>query len=492
MVQDIVTPPPKTAQAEVASEHTRAAMAGTRTKLLYGSGSIAFGVNDQSFGYILPFFFTQVVGLPALWVGSAVAIALIFDAFADPIVGLFSDNLKTKLGRRHPLMYASAIPLALCYFLLWNPPHWSKEAIFYYLIAVAVLVRTCITLYEIPSSSLVAELTSDYNQRTSFFAFRNLFAWLGGLTMQILCFGVFFAATRAYPYGQLNPAGYVSFSITGALLIAGVILISTAGTHRFIPFFAKPPARKLTVFGAFREMGETVWHGSFISLVVSSMFSSIAGGTLAALNIFFNTFFWGLTSAQILLLTAVLIPGAVIAWAIATPVSRLLGKKRAAITLWILATTFYWFPLGARIAGFFPANGSPLLIPLLLVFGTIGVTLSITNDIVITSMVADIVEDSEIKTGRRSEGLFFAARSLVGKAATGLGGLVAGILLTLSHFPAHANPVTLDPAIPKTLALYYFVIVFGLYAVALSCIGFYKIDRATHEDNLRKLGKSPR
>ena len=81
-------------------------------------------------------------------------------------------------------------------------------------------MRTFITLYEIPSSSLVAELTPDYNQRTSFFAFRNLFAWLGGLTMQLLCFGVFFVANKTYPQGQLNPKGYVSYSITGAFVIA--------------------------------------------------------------------------------------------------------------------------------------------------------------------------------------------------------------------------------------------------------------------------------
>jgi GPH family glycoside/pentoside/hexuronide:cation symporter len=472
-------------------DKVRAEMASTRTKLVYGAGSIAFGVNDQSFAYILPFFFIQVVGLPALWVGSAVAFAMVFDAFADPIVGQISDRLRTPLGRRHPLMYASAIPVALCYFLLWNPPHWSHAALFYYLIAMAILVRTFITLYEIPSSSLVAELTPDYNQRTSFFAFRNLFAWLGGLTMQLLCFGVFFVANKTYPQGQLNPKGYVGYSITGAILIATAILISTAGTHRFIPKFSVPPARRMTVIGTLREMIETISHGSFLVLVVSALFSNIAAGTLAALNIFFNTFFWGLSAGQIFFLTAALVPAAILAWAIATPISRLLGKKVAAITLWIVATAFYWFPLGARIAGFFPANGSPLLVPLLLVFGTVGITLSITNDIIITSMIADVVEDSELRTGRRSEGLFLAGRSLVSKAASGIGGLVAGVLLVLAHFPAHANPTTLDPQIPKTLALYYFIIVFGLYAVALGCVSFYRIDRSTHEANLRKLGIRP-
>jgi GPH family glycoside/pentoside/hexuronide:cation symporter len=480
---------PAPSTAAVAAE--RAAMASTRTKLLYGSGSIAFGVNDQSFAYILPFFYNQVIGLPAIWVGTAIAFAMAFDALADPLVGQVSDNLRTRLGRRHPFMYASAIPVALCYFYLWNPPNWSPVARFYYLIGAAILVRTFITLYEIPSSSLVAELTPDYHQRTSFFAFRSLFAWLGGLTMAMLAFGVFLMPDKTHPIGQLNPHGYVNYSITGALTIAVVILISAAGTHRFIRNFTVPPARKLTLIQVVREMYETVSLGSFLVLIISALFSSIAAGTLAALNIYFNTFFWGLNSGQVFFLTAALIPAAVIAWAIATPISRVFGKKKAAIGLWIVATTFYWYPLAARIFGFFPDNHSPWLIPMLLFFGTIGVSLSIADDIVISSMLADVVEDSELRTGRRSEGLFFAARSFVIKAVSGLGGLIATILLAIVHFPARADPATLDPAIPRHLALVYFPTSFGLYCVALVCLSFYKIDRATHEENLRKLGKSP-
>jgi Na+/melibiose symporter-like transporter len=166
------------------------------------------------------------------------------------------------------------------------------------------------------------------------------------------------------------------------------------------------------------------------------------------------------------------------------------GKKKAAIGLWIAATIFYWYPLAARILGFFPDNHSPLLIPLLLVFGTVGVTLSIADDIIIQSMIADVVEDSELKTGRRSEGLFFAARSLVAKAVSGVGGFIATLLLLIVHFPAHADPATIDPSIPKHLALVYFPTSFGLYFVALICLSFYKIDRATHEANLRKLGRA--
>lgn len=480
---------PPGASADAVPADMRRAMQSTRTKFLYGFGSAAFGVNDQSFAYFLTFFYNAVLKVPALWVGTAILIVMAVDALIDPIVGQVSDNLRSRLGRRHPFMYASAIPIAIAYVLLWNPPHWSSTALFYYLIVTAILVRAFISLYEIPSSSLVAELTPDYDQRTSFFSWRNLSAWLAGLLMTLLAYGVFLAPDKAHPQGQLNPAGYVPYSLTGAVLIAVAILISAFGTHRFIPNFTVPPQRKLTLLQTLREMYETLGHRSLLTLVVSSLFSYIAAGTLAALNIYFNTYFWQLSAGQIFLLTIVLVPGAVVAWAIATPVARRLGKKAAVIALWISATAFYWFPMAARILGFFPANGSPMLVPLLLVFGTIGTTLSIACDIIIASMLADVVEDSQLKTGRRSEGLFFAARSLVIKAVSGVGGFVAGALVALVHLPAGADPATLDPQIPINLALVYFPVVFTLYAVALGCIGFYKIDRTTHEDNLRKLSE---
>src|SRR5262249_18282019 len=136
----------------------RRELGSLRTKLFYGFGSVAFGVKDQGFAYFLLFFYNQVVGMPSAWVSSAIAMALFIDAFTDPIVGQISDNLRTRWGRRHPLMYAAAIPVAIGYYLLWNPPNLANAQLFYYLFAVIVVVRTFITMYEIPSSALVPEL----------------------------------------------------------------------------------------------------------------------------------------------------------------------------------------------------------------------------------------------------------------------------------------------------------------------------------------------
>ena len=137
------------------------------TKLFYGVGSVAFGVKDQGFSYLLLIFYNQVVGLPSATVGLAIMVALMFDSLLDPIMGQVSDNWRSRWGRRHPFMYAAALPVAASYLLLWNPPQdWSHGALFIYLIVVAVIIRSFITMYEIPSAALAPELTTDYDERT--------------------------------------------------------------------------------------------------------------------------------------------------------------------------------------------------------------------------------------------------------------------------------------------------------------------------------------
>ena len=248
-----------------------------------------------------------------------------------------------------------------------------------------------------------------------------------------------------------------------------------------------PPKRRITPARLFAEMFETLRHRSFAMLVLSALFAAVAAGTLASLNNYFNTFLWGLGAKQILLLTIAVIIALVAALFLAPALSSRIGKKRAAYAFWILATGFYWLPMAARLLDLFPENGTKLLLPLLAFFTTTGTMFSIAAAITIASMVADVVEDSQRRTGRRSEGLFFSANAFVLKAVSGVGIWMATELLAFVHFPAHANPATLDPQIPRHLALAYFPVTFALYAVALFCLAFYRIDRKLHEENLRTL-----
>src|SRR5258706_4842277 len=248
----------------------RALLGSRRTKLFYGFGSVAYGVKDHGFQQLLLFYYNQVGGLPARTVGTAILLVLLIDAFADPIVGQISDNLRTRWGRRHPFMYASAIPVAITYYLLWTPPHWSQNALFFYLVGLAIVVRTFITFYEIPSSALVPEMTDNYDQRTSFLSYRYFFGVLGGAAMGYATFRIFLRPDAIHPVGQLNPAGYSTYAIAAALVMVASILISARGTHRFIPFFRVPPSRRPSLRQVLGEMFASLSHPSFMILITAA------------------------------------------------------------------------------------------------------------------------------------------------------------------------------------------------------------------------------
>jgi len=136
------------------------------TKVFYGSGATAFGIKDAGFNYFLLIYYNQVLGLDAFLTGLALAIAVAIDAVSDVAVGHLSDNWHSKWGRRHPFMFAAIIPVVISFYLLWNPPAFvttTNANLFFYLLSIAILVRSGITFFEVPNAALGPELTKDYN-----------------------------------------------------------------------------------------------------------------------------------------------------------------------------------------------------------------------------------------------------------------------------------------------------------------------------------------
>ncbi|MGH7895197.1 MAG: MFS transporter [Candidatus Binatia bacterium] len=458
-----------------------------RTKLFYGLGSVAFGVKDNGFGFFLLLYYNQVLGLPEERVGFAIMVALIADGMIDPFIGYVSDHLHSRWGRRHPFMYASALPVAGAYYFLWHPPAGlSPNALFAYLLGVAVLVRALIACYEIPSSSLVAELTDQYDERTSILSYRFFFGWWGGLAMAVLAYGVFLRSDAAHPTGVLNPEGYHHYGLAAAVIMATAILISARGTHRFIPYLRKPPATR-HAHGTIGELRQTLANRAFLALFAAAVFSSMAVGITAALGIYFNTYFWELSSAQIAVIVMLNFVSAALALAISPALSRRFDKKSAAIGVSLLAIVIGPLPVTLRLLGFFPPNGSPALLPLLAVWNTSFVTLFIVSSILVTSMLADVVEDNELTTGRRSEGVFFAANAFIQKAVSGIGIFASSLLLNAIDFPRGAQPGAVDPAVVRNLGLVYTPLLVVLFLMSVAFVASFRIGRDTHEANLRRL-----
>ena len=465
------------------------ARVNTSTRLLYGIGSVAYGVKDNGLRFFLLIFYNQVMGLPASLVAMALMIALVIDAIADPIIGQISDTWHSKWGRRHPFMYFAALPTAIAYLLLWNPPtDWSQTQLLMYLVVTAIVVRTLITFYEIPSSALVSEFTNNYDERTSIMSVRYLFFFWGSLGMSVLTYRVLFFTTADFPVGQLNPDSYARYGWVAAPVMLISMLVSTIGTHKWIPKLRKPQVRpKVGVITIAKEMLETIGDRSFLMVMTAALCKGMALGISGSLTLYMNTFFWQLTAAQLAILVFDGFFSALFAAWVTPRVAKRFGKKTTII--WFFAGSFIIgvAPQVLRVFGLFFENGSPWLVPTLFVHGAIFGTIGIGSTILAASMIADCVEDSEIRTGRRSEGLFFSANSLMQKAIGGLGVLTSGLILDYIAFPARAVPGQVEQVILNDLVFKYVPISGALYLIGSICLYFYRIDRKKHEANLQKL-----
>ncbi|MEL6829167.1 MAG: MFS transporter [Pseudomonadota bacterium] len=471
---------------------------GLWTKLAYGFGSVAYGVKNNGFDYFLLTFYGLVVGLDERLVGLAVLIALVFDAVSDPLVGYFSDNFRSKWGRRHPFMYASALPVAAAYFFLWNPPfEWSQTALFWYLTILSIIIRTCVTFYETPSTAMAPELTDDYDERTTLLSYRFYFGWTGGNAISVLMWGVLLVATAVFgPDPRANLDGWYTYGLIGSILIFLAIMVSSIGTHHMIPKMREaPPKRHMSIGRIFAEVWETLANKSFAALFIGALLSAIASGIGAALAFVILPLFWGFSGGQIFIWSVFVFVSAALAFIIAPMAAKRWGKKRAAITLGLCGFWIAPMPIVLRLFGLMPENGDPILFPILLAVNTIDLAMIISFSILFSSMIADLVEQSELKTARRSEGLFSAAVTFIRKSVQGFGVLGAGFIIWAADFPeqeSNLRPLSADQ-IPADalwrLGAYYAPAILILYTLMLVAISFYKIDKNQHEDNLRALAE---
>lgn len=460
-------------------------------KVAYGFGSVAFGVKSNGFDYFFLIFYSQVMGVSAYLVSLALMIALIVDALSDPLIGYLSDNTRSRWGRRHPFMYAAAIPASVAYYFVWNPPAGLEgDALFPYIVTLAILVRTLITVYEIPSSSLVAEMSDNYDERTSMLSYRYFFGWTGGTLMGAFATIFILVPTATISNGMFNVEGHGQVGAIAATVIFLAIMISALGTHKMIPDLKPPPpARQMSVGLIYREVFETLASRSFLALFLAALFGAVASGVSTTLSFYFSTFFWGFTTEQIGLISLSVVISALMAFFISPAISKRLGKKRGAITIGLMAFTVAPAPIFLRLLGLMPDNGDPALFPLVLSIIVVDVALIIAYQTLSASMIADLVEEAEIKTQRRNEGVFFASVTFVRKVTQGIGAAVAGVLLTISQFPVGATPDQVPESVLTTFGWFYVPVIFGLWMIMIACLSLYSVDRKKHEANLKTLAQ---
>jgi Na+/melibiose symporter-like transporter len=465
------------------------------TKLAFGIGQLAEGIKNYGLSTFLLLYYNQVLGMSGSLAGLAIFVALLFDAVSDPVAGSVSDNWSSRWGRRHPFMYASALPLALGFYLLFAPPEGlGGIALFAWLTLFLVITRGAMTLYHVPHLALGAELSDDYEERTSIVAWRTVFGVLGQMVMVIVAFSFFFVDTPERA-GTLVAAAYPPFALTCGVLMAGTVWWSALGTHDQIPYLkpaAVTPARlslRGVLLRVFRDLAEAIGNASFRWLFAGVLIVFVMVGVQSALNLYMGNYFWELRSDELRWLTLATPVGFLLGAPFTRALNRRFDKKPSLVAGTAWYAVFQLSPPVLRLLGLFPGNDHALLVPLLVgmsVAGGVGVVQAIVSA---GSMMADIADEHELQTHRRQEGIFFGALAFSGKGASGLGNLVGGVGIDLIAFPIGAVPGEVDPAVLVRLGLLYGPVVMGFAAAAIWCYVHCGLTRDRHREVLAELAR---
>lgn len=467
-------------------------MVSTSSKLSFGMGSAAEGIKNVAFSLFLLFFYVQVHGLSASLAGTALFIALCFDAISDPVAGYISDAWRSKWGRRHPFMYAAAIPLAISFYFVFTPPEGlSQWALFAWLTWFTILTRGAMTLYFVPHMALGAELSEDYEERTSIVSYRTAFSIIGSLSVYAAV-GWFFPESADGVRGQLDNDNYPAFAFTCAVVMWLVIWVSAGGTHKEIPRLRaiENEPKPVEFLGVFRESRTALTNPNFRIVFFATLSSYVMNGVNVALSLFVFTFFWELTAQDLQLVLMIMPFGVLLGAPFTKYVHRRFDKKPAIVFGMAWWAGLQLLPVVLRLIGWFPENGASELIYLLAGIAFIqGVGISF-GTVTVGSMIADILDEQELKTGLRQEGVFFAALSFSAKATSGLGGLIAGVGLDLISWPQGESIETAADVAPEVitrLGLLYgpLVALFGVFAIWLYTR--YNLDRHKHSAIIAEL-----
>ena len=210
-----------------------------QNRLLYSSGIVSHALKEAAMGVFILFYYKQVLGLSGTLTGLAIAISIIWDGISDPIIGAWSDRLRSALGRRHPLMIAAVIPLAAGFVMLYGPPEnvlSDQGQLFAWLLISILLVRTALTFFMVPYLALGAEITNGYHERTQLAGMRTIMAWFIGTLASAIAL-IFLFNEENVVDGRFLIDNYHFFGWVNGLLVILFSVNCIAGTNMLRDIF---------------------------------------------------------------------------------------------------------------------------------------------------------------------------------------------------------------------------------------------------------------
>ena len=411
-----------------------------QNRLLYSSGIVSHALKEAAMGVFILFYYKQVLGLSGTLTGLAIAISIIWDGISDPMIGAWSDRLRSRIGRRHPLMIAAVIPLAAGFVMLYGPPDnvlSDQGQLFAWLLISILLVRTALTFFMVPYLAMGAQITNDYHERTQLAGMRTIMAWFTGTLASATALIFLFNEENGLD-GRFVINNYHFFGWINGFLVILFSVICIAGTWQYIPKLSSGAANASG--NMLRDLFSTFRNKNFRYMVILDMGLGGIGGITATLLMVTYTYFWQLDATQTSILFAGPIIVAILLVAVFSGFLNRLFEKQQLLRLTCALTTInlLWLtPL--KLFDLLPDN-SMVVFALIYANWAVHVTMTILRVIAVQSLLADIVDEQELATGKRQEGVIFAAAFFSAKFISGFGYLIAGPFLDLIGLQAGARP----------------------------------------------------
>ena len=450
-------------------------------KVNYSLGSTAEAIAFTATSSFLLIFYNQVIGLPAGHVGTALAAGLVVNALFDPLVGSWSDRTRSRLGRRHPFMFAAIIPAAGLFWAVFNPPEWGEMGQLIWLAVCNTMLLQALTLYHTPHLALGGEMSNDYLERTSIMGFNTVCLWLGDTIAWVLSFRFFFSSSPEFKNGALDPSRWPAFSASFGIAILLLLSYSSWSTRKFIPYLPKP-AETTAKFGLtewFRDAGRALSNRNYVVLLLGLFFLSMMIGVRSGLSLYTLSYFWQLTNDQI----GLFVIGSFCGYAFAATVVKRVHARFEKRWTGVFAVMLYAVgPALAPLLGWLGviSHETAGIMWIVMGLGALGHMAYSLMTTTVYSALADIADENELKYGIRQEGVLYSTRTFFARIDQALGTALAGWVLAIIAFPAKAIPGEVDPGVLSNLALATVLSTIpGLFAAA--SYAFLRVTRETHD-----------
>ncbi len=433
-----------------------------RTKAIYALGDHTVNLGLSAMLFLFPIFLTDTALLAPTLAGLVPLLARGIDAFADPAMGRLSDRTRWRAGRRRPYFLIGALPLGLAFALLWTTTDSESQAAkFAYYAVIYVVFALSTTVLSVPYLALIPEMATSYQERTSVNAFRGAGAILGTLL----------ALALMQPLIQRFGGGAGGYAVAGALLGLWLVL---PWPFVYRVSFERPGFQRESHEPFLRSIRSFARHAAYVRLTGLFLLGRIAIDLASTMFVYYFTYWLG--RPDDFRITMVLFLLSVVA---GLPLWNAISRHVEKRTIYVLGAISW---VGSQVFLFAATPEWPRA--WIFLGASIGGVGYAAADMIPWSMLGEVVDEDELRSGHRREGLYFGLftflRKLGGAAAVALGLFV----LELSGYVAGQpqRPATLTTIRFLTAAVPGVFVVLGAW-VALG----YPLTRARHDQILGEL-----